>query len=85
MNTLNLTSIPDNGLYRLEEEYFCDANGRLWKNAGRKGDRPLQLYHCEPSGEASGPIWADIEQVIVDGIETPFRRFNRQTWDWERN
>lgn len=67
MNTLNLTSIPDNGLYRLEEEYFCDTYGRLWKNAGRKGERPLQLYRCEPGGEASGPIWADVEQVIVDG------------------
>lgn len=84
MNTLNLTSIPDNGLYRLEEEYFHDTYGRLWKNAGRKGDRPLQLYRCEPSGEASGPIWADVEKVIVDGIETPFRRFNWQTWEWER-
>ena len=83
MNTLNLTSIPDNGLYRLESEFFRDTAGRLWKNVGRKGDRPLQLYRCEPSGEASAPISPSIEKVIVDGIETPFRRFNWQTWEWE--
>lgn len=72
--TLELKRVPDNGFYRLDYEYFRDAHGRLWRNAGRIGERPLRLYHCEPSGEPSGPIWGDVGRVLVEGVETDFIR-----------
>ena len=72
--TLELKRVPDSGFYRLDYEYFHDTHGLLWRNAGRIGERPLRLYYCEPSGEASGPIWGDVVRVLVDGVETPFVR-----------
>ena len=72
--TLELKRVPDNGLYRLGYEYFRDANGMMWRNTGRIGERPLRLCYCEPSGEASGPIWGNVGRVLVEGVETDFIR-----------
>lgn len=80
---LLLKSVPDKGIYRLDSDFFADSTGRLWKNEGRKGERPLRLHYCEPSGEPSGPIWSCIDKVVVDGVDTPFCRFDRSTWQWE--
>ena len=78
--TLILTSIPDDGFYRRYADLFRDEQGRLWKHEGRQGTLPLRLFYCEPSGEPSGPIFSDITKVIVDGKETPFLRFDRESW-----
>lgn len=83
MKTLRLVKVADNGWYRLQHEYFMDGEGRLWRNEWRIGDRPLRLNHCEPDGEPSGPIWSDFCRVTVDGVDTPFCKWDRKAWQWE--
>lgn len=84
MKTLRLVKVADNGVYRLQHEYFRDEDTLLlWRNEGRIGDRPLRLNYCEPGGEPSGPIWGDICRVTVDGVDTPFCKWDRRAWQWE--
>lgn len=81
--TLTLKTIPNNCIYTLERPYYIDNRGRLWCDADPRGSNSIRLQYCEESGEPSGYISPKITEVVIDGNDVAFAKFNRSTWMWE--
>ncbi|MGN0843879.1 MAG: hypothetical protein ACI4QT_01510 [Kiritimatiellia bacterium] len=81
---LELRTIPDDGIYRLERPYYREVgSNRLWCDADPRGSNPIRLQYCTASGEPDGPLCGEaVGEVLIDGISVPFARFDRETWTW---
>lgn len=82
--TLELQTVPDDGIYRLGRPYYREVGSkRLWCDADPRGSNPIQLQYCTDSGEPEGPIFDSVGEVLIDGEAVPFARFDRETWTWK--